>query len=113
MSGGKGNKSKRGSSSRGDVEEEYVKRVRERLVPVNPKDPDYETYQYVEAAPRDMADNKAERTLSRSITYETNPRHSGRLVERERVVIEDGGRRREYYQALAFGATINDYERRP
>lgn len=35
---------------------------------------------------------------SRSITYETNPRYSGRLVERHRVVVEDGGRRREYYR---------------
>lgn len=34
----------------------------------------------------------------RSITYETNPRSSTRTVERERVIIEDGGRRREYYR---------------
>lgn len=38
------------------------------------------------------------RRRSRSITYETNPRISARTVERERVVVEDGGRRREYYR---------------
>jgi hypothetical protein len=85
-------KSRRGSE-RGDVEEEIVReRIRERLTPVPPKE-DYDTYRYVEA-PREQT----ERKRSRSITYETNPRLSGRLVERERVVVEDGGRRREYYR---------------
>lgn len=84
-------RSRRGSE-RGDVEEEYIERerIRERLPPKE----DYETYRYLEA-PRE---ERAERKRSRSITYETNPRLSGRLVERERVVVEDGGRRREYYR---------------
>ena len=86
-------KSRRGGS-RSDVEE-YIERerVRERL---SPKEPDYDTFRYVEA-PR-AEQERIERRRSRSITYETNPRHSGRLVERERVVVEDGGRRREYYR---------------
>lgn len=85
-------KSRRGSS-KGDVEE-YIERerIRERMAPPPPKE-EYETYRYVEA-PR----VEQERRRSRSITYETNPRVSGRLVERERVVVEDGGRRREYYR---------------
>jgi hypothetical protein len=85
-------KSRRGSS-RGDVEE-YIERerIRERLPPKE----EYDTYRYVEA-PR-VEQERVERRRSRSITYETNPRHSGRLVERERVVVEDGGRRREYYR---------------
>jgi hypothetical protein len=88
-------KSRRGSE-RGDVEEEIVReRIRERLTPVPPKE-DYDTYRYVEA-PREQTE-RMERKRSRSITYETNPRLSGRLVERERVVVEDGGRRREYYR---------------
>ena len=87
--------SNKGKSRRGDVEEEIVReRIRERLAPVPPKD--YDTYQDVEA-PREQTE-RIERSRSRSITYETNPRLSGRLVERERVVVEDGGRRREYYR---------------
>lgn len=88
-------KSRRGND-REDVEE-YIERerIRERLAPVLPSKEEYETYRYVEA-PREQ--ERAERRRSRSITYETNPRLSGRLVERERVVVEDGGRRREYYR---------------
>lgn len=73
-----------GGKRRSRAEEVYIERerVRERVVP-EPVD----TYRYVEAP-------GAERRRSRSITYETNPRLSGRLVERERVVVEDGGRRR-------------------
>jgi len=86
-------KSRRGSS-RGEVDE-YIERerIRERGPP--PKE-EYETYRYVEA-PR-AEQERIERRRSRSITYETNPRLSGRLVERERVVVEDNGRRREYYR---------------
>lgn len=88
-------KSRRGSS-KGEVEE-YIERerIRERIAPPPPKE-EYETYRYVEA-PR-VEQERMERKRSRSITYETNPRLSGRLVERERVVVEDGGRRREYYR---------------
>jgi hypothetical protein len=87
----------RRESSKGDVEE-YIERerIRERLAPVPPKE-EYETYRYVEA-PRVEQERIERRKSSRSITYETNPRLSGRLVERERVVVEDGGRRREYYR---------------
>ena len=87
----------RRASSKGDIEE-YIERerIRERMVPPPPPQEEYETYRYVEA-PR-MEQERIERRRSRSITYETNPRHSGRLVERERVVVEDGGRRREYYR---------------
>lgn len=82
VSSGKG----KGRQGRG-TEEVYIERERER-VRLKPE-PEYDTYRYVEAPGRER---------SRNITYETNPRHSGRLVERERVVIEDGGRRREYYR---------------
>jgi len=52
-----------------------------------------DAYRYVE--PTGLED----RRRSRSITYETNPRLSARrLVERERVVVEDQGRRREFYR---------------
>lgn len=82
----------RKGSDRGSVDEEIVReRIRERL----PPNEEYDTYRYVEA-PRET--ERMERRRSRSITYETNPRLSGRLVERERVVVEDGGRRREYYR---------------
>ncbi len=92
-------KSKRGS--RGG-EEVYIERerVREHINP-GPERTSVEmvpAYRYVEGAgpPRGIEDESMRR--SRSITYETNPRMSGRTVERERVVIEDGGRRREYYR---------------
>ena len=88
-------RSRRGSD-RGDMEEEIIReRIRERVAPVPTKE-EYDTYRYVEA-PREQSE-RMERRRSRSITYETNPRLSGRLVERERVVVEDGGRRREYYR---------------
>ncbi|KAI6712860.1 hypothetical protein JHW43_004589 [Diplocarpon mali] len=101
-------KSHSSSSSRGAEEEVYIERerVRERL-PKPPPPPQmrgaYETYRYVPGSGRlespARLDERAERR-SRSITYESNPRASGRLVERERerVVVEDGGRRREYYR---------------
>ncbi|KAH8665160.1 hypothetical protein BGZ60DRAFT_432404 [Tricladium varicosporioides] len=87
-------RSRRASSNRG--EEVYIERerIRERVAaPEPPSREEYETYQYVPAPP--AVDS---RRRSRSITYETNPRVSGRVTERERVVIEDGGRRREYYR---------------
>jgi hypothetical protein len=65
-------------------------RVRER---VPPPAPEYDTYRYV---PGTGGGDDIGRRRSRSITYETNPRNSGRMVERERVVVEDNGRRREY-----------------
>ncbi|KAH6671116.1 hypothetical protein B0J14DRAFT_88595 [Halenospora varia] len=88
-------RSRRASSSRGG-EDVYIERerIRERVpAPEPPSREEYETYQYVPAPA--AVDN---RRRSRSITYETNPRVSGRVTERERVVIEDGGRRREYYR---------------
>jgi hypothetical protein len=77
-------------------DEVYIERerIRERIQP-EPVD----TYRYMEAPGKAyVEDGGIERRRSRSITYETNPRLSGRLVERERVVVEDGGRRREYYR---------------
>lgn len=78
-------------------EDVYIERerIRERMPPPQPKE-EYETYRYVEA-PQPPVET-IDRQRSHSITYETNPRHSGRMVERERVVVEDGGRRREYYR---------------
>lgn len=87
-------------------EEVYIERerVRERLPPVERQSQEYETFRYVEApkpARREYegaGEERVERRRSRSITYQTNPRMSGRVTERERVVVEDGGRRREYYR---------------
>jgi hypothetical protein len=70
---------------------------------------EYDTYQYVEApspppGPRISLDDRGmgmggmDRRRSRSITYESNPRVSNRVMERERVVVEDAGRRREFYR---------------
>lgn len=76
----------------------YIERERERvrMPPPPPPQPEYETFRYVKGPTGE--EERDERRRSRSITYESNPRMSGRLVERERVVIEDGGRRREYYR---------------
>lgn len=97
-SGSKGKRTSRG----GGGEEVYIERERVRMVPMVESrrervGAEREEYRYVEA-PGAVAGGKVERRRSRSITYETNPRLSGRLVERERVVVEDGGRRREYYR---------------
>ncbi|PBP22868.1 hypothetical protein BUE80_DR006300 [Diplocarpon rosae] len=108
--------SSRRDSRGGGGEEVYIERerVRERLpkpAPTPPPPPQmrgaYETFRYVpgsgrlESSPA-RRDERVERRRSRSITYESNPRASGRLVERERererVVVEDEGRRREYYR---------------
>ena len=92
-------RSRRGSRG-GGGEEVYIERerIREKMAPPPPQSPrrsehEYDTYRSVEP-PRDEGMERR----SRSITYETNPRVSGRVVERERVVVEDGGRRREYYR---------------
>lgn len=92
-------KSRHGGSSRGG-EEVYIEREREvqrrrpsPIPQVVEKEP-YDTYRYVPG----VAPEREERRRSRSITYESSPRVSGRLTERERVVIEDDGRRREYYR---------------
>jgi hypothetical protein len=82
-------------SRRGGAEEVYIERerVRERI------DPGPEPRRSVEMAPAyRYVEGTGEPRRSRSITYETNPRVSARTVERERVVVEDGGRRREYYR---------------
>ncbi|KAL3417822.1 hypothetical protein PVAG01_10832 [Phlyctema vagabunda] len=84
---------RRRRSHASEEREVYIERERERIRGVRespPPPPPLDTYRYVEGAPR--------RERSRSITYETNPRHSARLIERERVVVEDSGRRREFYQ---------------
>jgi hypothetical protein len=94
--------------SRRGGEEVYIERerVRERIDPGPEPRGSVEmvpAYRYVEGAggPPRTSDRYLEeegRRRSRSITYETNPRVSARTVERERVVVEDGGRRREYYR---------------
>jgi hypothetical protein len=95
-------------SSRGG-EEVYIERERERVrldpgpEPRRSAEVMVPAYRHVEGAPPRASDRYIEpegleMRRSRSITYETNPRMSGRLVERERVVVEDGGRRREYYR---------------
>lgn len=92
ITGGKGRERHRSRSG----EEVYIERERD-VVRLPVVQPEYETYRYVEAPGADYSSIPSRRR-TRSITYETNPRHSGRVVERERVVIEDGGRRREYYR---------------
>lgn len=96
-------RSSKGKGRRGNKGEEvYIERerVRERL----PRE-EYDTFRYVEAPAvrREsgggvVEERKRERERERSITYQSNPRLSGRVTERERVVVEDGGRRREYYR---------------
>jgi len=71
--------------------------------PPSPKREEYETYRYVEAPsppPRMSLEGGMDRRRSRSITYESNPRVGSRVMERERerVVVEDAGRRREFYR---------------
>lgn len=87
----------------------YIERERERVrMPppqVQPRE-EFDTYRYVPGSGHMEGGvggaEKVERRRSRSITYESNPRASGRVSERERerVVIEDEGqgRRREYYR---------------
>jgi len=81
----------------------FIERERERVMLKPEPMQTYDTYRYVEGPRKDhryIEDGEMGRRRSRSITYETNPRLSGRVVERERerVVVEDGGRRREYYR---------------
>jgi len=93
-------------SRRGGGEEVYIERerVRERIDPGPEMRRSVEmapAYRYVEGTGPRASERYIEeegRRRSRSITYETNPRVSARTVERERVVVEDGGRRREYYR---------------
>lgn len=82
--------------SRGGGEEVYIERerVRERLPVERPRE-ELETFRYVQGSGH--LESAPERR-SRSVTYESAPRVSGRVTERERVVIEDGGRRREVYR---------------
>lgn len=89
-------------------DEVYIERerVRERIDPGPEPRKSVDmvpAYRYVDGAggPPRASERYLEeegRRRSRSITYETNPRMSARTVERERVVVEDGGRRREYYR---------------
>lgn len=52
---------------------------------------------------RDAMKLEDERQRGRSITYETNPKISvGRLAERERVLVEEDGRRREFYKSTSL-----------
>lgn len=100
-------RSRRGSRG---AEEVYIERerIRERMDPGPEPRVSVEmvpAYRYVEGAGPPRAseryiEEEMGRRRSRSITYETNPRLSARTVERERerVVVEDGGRRREYYR---------------
>jgi hypothetical protein len=76
-----GRRNRRGSLRAG--EDVYIERERVRLSPGPRERDEYDTYRYV-PAPRN----------------EPSPRMSTRTVERERerVYIEDGGRRREYYR---------------
>jgi len=87
----------------------YIERERERvrLPPVEKPREEFETYRYVHGSGHmeqppmaPVVHEEVQRRRSRSITYESNPRVSGRVTERERVVIEDdgSGRRREYYR---------------
>jgi len=93
-------------SSRGG-EEVYIERerVREWIDPGLDPRRSVEmapAYRYLEGTAQPRASERYieedGRRRSRSITYETNPRASARTVARERVVVEDGGRRREYYR---------------
>lgn len=94
----------RSSGGGGGAEEIYIERerIRER---VSPPRKEYDTFRYVEGpnptreyGGMGEGEERVERKRSRSITYQSNPRLSGRVTERERVVVEDGGRRREFYR---------------
>ncbi|KAL2072729.1 hypothetical protein VTL71DRAFT_12072 [Oculimacula yallundae] len=104
-------KSRHGGSSRGGGggEEVYIERerIRERMPPPPPPPQvptreEFDTYRYVPGSGHmespQMSEHDLHRRRSRSITYESNPRVSGRVTERERVVIEGDGRRKEYYR---------------
>ncbi|RDW64205.1 hypothetical protein BP5796_10707 [Coleophoma crateriformis] len=96
-------RSSRRKSRGGEEREVYIERERERIRGLgrqSPQHPPMEQYRYVEGVQKEtrFLEESPYRARSRSITYETNPRHSGRIHERERVVIEDDGRRREFYQ---------------
>lgn len=89
-----------GKKSRRSRDEVYIERERE-TVPLDPRpilSKDVDVFRYMEQPTRDRV--SLESGGRRSITYETNPRMSSRTIERERekVIVEDGGRRREYYR---------------
>jgi hypothetical protein len=92
--------SETGGKGRRSRDEVYVEREREtvRLDPGPRPVEELERYRYVKAPNRDARVSE-ERARRRSINYETTPRMLSRTVERkrERVVIEDGGKRRYYY----------------
>jgi len=95
----------RHGSRAGEGRDVYIERERERVVarPERERSGEYDTYRYIDAPPQQQKETRflqeaPRERRSRSITYETNPRHSARLVERERVVVEDEGRRREFYR---------------
>ncbi|CZT09924.1 hypothetical protein WAI453_007112 [Rhynchosporium graminicola] len=98
-------KSRHGGSSRGG-EEVYIERERERVrlspQPIMPSKEEFDTYRYVQGSGHMETMQMEQRDLDRrrrSITYsESGPRISGRVTERERVVIEGDGRRKEYYR---------------
>jgi len=53
---------------------------------------------------RDAMQIEDGRPRGRSITYEAGPRASvGRLAERERVLVDEDGRRREFYKTTSLG----------
>jgi len=93
VSVGKG-RSRHGSRS---GEEVYIEREREVVMTQPPPRQDYETYRYVGGVPKSLPSE------GRGVmTYGSNPRHSGRVVERERIVIEDdtGRRNRESHKMV-------------
>lgn len=90
-----------GHRPRRSRDEVYIEREREtvRLDPGPKPSGEMDVFTYMEQPRRDSRVS-LESGGRRSITYETNPRLSSRTVERERerVIVEDGGRRREYYR---------------
>lgn len=93
-----------GKKKRHSRDEVYIERERE-TVRVDPRprpSKDIDVFQYIEQPSRRDRRVSLESGGRRSITYEANPRMSSRTIERERerVIIEDGGRRREYYRKV-------------
>ena len=93
-----------GKKKRYSRDEVYIERERE-TVRVDPRprpSKDIDVFQYMEQPSRRDRRVSLESGGRRSITYETNPRMSSRTIERERerVILEDGGRRREYYRKV-------------
>ena len=81
----------------------YIEREREtvRLDPLPRQSKDLDVFKYMEPPTTSMRISleSGGSGTRKSVTYESNPRTSARTVERERrVIVEDGGRRREYYR---------------